>query len=487
MTDVLIIGGGICGSAIARELSRYDIGVTVLEKGVDVSSGTSKANSGIVHAGFDAEPDTLKGKLNAKSNAMFDRLAKELDFSFRRSGALVLCFDEADMPKLEELKARGEKNGVDGLTIINREELLKLEPNISDNAVAALYAPTSGIVCPYEMTIAFAENAAQNGAEFKFNERAISVSKEGEIFTVKTESGHEYKSKILINAAGLYADEINNMLSEYKLKIQPRKGEYSLFDKAVFGFVNHTIFQLPTKLGKGVLVTPTVEGNMLIGPNAEDVNDKTDVSTTAEGHKEIFEKAELSVKNIPYKQIIKSFSGLRAHEAGNDFIIGEVADCENFINVAGIESPGLSSAPAIALMVVDIIKEKHSLRPKDNFDPCRRPVIRFRDLDNEARDRVIKENPAYGRIVCRCETVTEGEIIDAIHRPLGATTVDGVKRRTRAGLGRCQSGFCSPRLVEILARELGVDITEVRNSVNGSNILVGKDKLIGDDKKDEKR
>ena len=288
MTDVLIIGGGICGSAIARELSRYDIGVTVLEKGVDVSSGTSKANSGIVHAGFDAEPDTLKGKLNAKSNAMFDRLAKELDFSFRRSGALVLCFDEADMPKLEELKARGEKNGVDGLTIINREELLKLEPNISDNAVAALYAPTSGIVCPYEMTMAFAENAVQNGAEFKFNEKAVSVSKDGEIFTVKTESGHEYKSKILINAAGLYADEINNMLSERKLKIQPRKGEYSLFDKAVFGFVNHTIFQLPTKLGKGVLVTPTVEGNMLIGPNAEDVDDKTDVSTTAAGHKEIF-------------------------------------------------------------------------------------------------------------------------------------------------------------------------------------------------------
>ena len=276
------------------------------------------------------------------------------------------------------------------------------------------------------------------------------------------------------------------MLSERKLKIQPRKGEYSLFDKAVFGFVNHTIFQLPTKLGKGVLVTPTVEGNMLIGPNAEDVDDKTDVSTTAEGHKEIFEKAELSVKNIPYKQIIKSFSGLRAHESGDDFIIGEAPDCENFINMAGIESPGLSSAPAIALMVVDIIKEKHSLRPKDKFNPCRRPVIRFRDLDNEERDRVIKENPAYGRIVCRCETVTEGEIIDAIHRPLGATTVEGIKRRTRAGLGRCQSGFCSPKLVEILARELGVDITEVRNSVNGSNILIGKDKLIGDIK-DEKR
>ena len=486
MTDVLIIGGGICGSAIARELSRYKINITVLEKGIDVSSGTSKANSGIVHAGFDAEPGTLKGKLNAKSNAMFDTLAKELDFSFRRSGALVLCFDDKDIPKLEDLKARGEKNGVKGLTIISRDELLNLEPNISDDAVAALYAPSSGIVCPYEMTIAFAENAVQNGAKFIFNEKVISVSKSGEIFTVKTQSGKEYTSKILINAAGLYADEINNMLSGHKLKIQPRKGEYSLFDKAVFGFVNHTIFQLPTKLGKGVLVTPTVEGNMLIGPNAEDVDYKTYVSTTEEGNKEIFEKAELSVKNIPYKQVIKSFSGLRAHESSNDFIIGEADDCENFINVAGIESPGLSSAPAIALMVVDIIKQKHCLAQKDDFNPCRRPVIRFRDLDNESRDRVIKENPAYGRIVCRCETVTEGEILDAIHRPLGATTVDGIKRRTRAGLGRCQSGFCSPRIVEILARELGVDITEVTSSVKGSNILIGKDKLIGDIK-DEKR
>lgn len=480
MTDVLIIGGGISGSAIARELSRYQLNITVLEKDVDVSAGTSKANSGIVHAGFDAKPGTLKGRLNAKSNAMFDRLAKELDFPFKRIGALVLCFDEADIPKLEQLKVRGEENGVEGLRIIDRDELMQLEPNISDIAAAALYAPTSGIVCPYEMTIAFAENAAQNGVSFVFNAKVTSVSKENGIFTVKTESGAEYTCHILINAAGLYADEINNMLSERKLKIRPRKGEYSLFDKAVGGFVNHTIFQLPTNLGKGVLVTPTVEGNMLIGPNAEDIDDKADVSTTAEGHREIFEKAELSVKNIPYKQIIKAFSGLRAHEAGGDFIIGEAEDCENLINVAGIESPGLSSAPAIAEMVADIIKQKHELKENPDFNPCRKPVIRFRDLDNEARNRIIEKNPAYGTVVCRCETVTEGEIVDAIRRPLGATTFDGVKRRTRAGMGRCQSGFCSPRIVEILARELGVDITEVTKSVHGSNILIGRDKLIGD-------
>ncbi len=482
MTDVLIIGAGVTGSSIARELSRYSLEICVLEQGDDVSSGSSKANSGIVHAGFDAKPGSLKGMLNAKSNAMFDALAEELDFPFKRIGALVLCFDENDLPQLEELKKRGEENGVPGLKIVDRAGLEEMEPNIADGAVAALYAPSSGIVCPYEMTIAFAENAAQNGVDFRFNEKVTSVKKEGGKFIVTTDKD-EYEARIVINAAGLYADDINNMVSSRKLSIRPRKGEYSLFDKAVGNFVNHTIFQLPTKLGKGVLVTSTVDGNLLIGPNAEDIDDKSDFSTTAKGHEEIMAKAGLSVKNIPYRQIIKSFSGLRAHEEGNDFIIGEAEDCEGFINAAGIESPGLSSAPAVGIMVADIVKEKLCPEKKADFNPKRQRVVRFRELDNESRDKLIKENPAYGKIVCRCETVTEGEILDAIRRPLGAKSLDGIKRRTRAGMGRCQAGFCSPRVVELLARELGIDLTEVTRSAPGSNLLVGRDKCMGENTK----
>lgn len=473
MMDILIIGAGVIGCSIVRELSKYELSICVLEKNSDVGAGTSKANSAIIHAGFDAKPDTLKGKLNAKGNLMFDKLSKELDFPFKRIGALVLCFDEKDIYKLQGLKRQGEVNGVPDLRILNREEIKNIEPNISNNAVAALYAPTSGIVCPYELTIAFAENANENDVQFKFNTEVLNIVKKDGSYLVATDKGN-FEAKTIINAAGVHADDINNMISKNKISIIPRKGEYLLFDNEAGNLVSKTIFQLPTAMGKGVLVTPTVHGNLLLGPNALDVEDKLDVGTSRLGLEEIVNKGKLSVENIPLNKVITSFSGLRAHPLKDDFIIGEAEDAENFINAAGIESPGLSSAPAIAAMVEEIVKEKLKPRNKQKFNPNRKGFIRFKDLSSEEKNKIIKERPEYGKIVCRCETVTEGEIMDAINRPLGAKDLDGIKRRTRAGAGRCQAGFCMIRTTEILARELKIEVSDVTKFGGSSKIILGK-------------
>lgn len=475
MYDVLIVGAGVIGCSIARELSKFELNICVVEKESDVAAGTTKANSAIVHAGFDAKTNSLKGKLNAKGNAMFDKLSQELEFPFKRTGALVLCFDEGDLYKLEDLKSQGEINGVSDLKILSKEEIKELEPNISDQAVGALYAPTSGITCPYEMTIALAENAHANGVEFKFNAPILNIEKKLNSYIVDTNDGH-LEARVVINAAGVFADELNNMISSEKLSIIPRKGEYCLFDKEVGNLISRTIFQLPTSMGKGVLVTPTVDGNLLLGPNAVDVEEKEDLVTSREGLEEIVQKGKLSVKNLPLNKVITSFSGLRAHSLADDFIIGEAKEAENFINAAGIESPGLSSAPAIAEMVAQIVIDKLSPNKNESFNPIRKGIPKFRELSNEVRNELIKARPEYGRIVCRCEVVTEGEILDSIRRPLGATTLDGVKRRTRAGMGRCQAGFCSARVLDILSRELEVDPTEITKFGGNSKLLVGKNK-----------
>ena len=475
MYNVVIIGAGVIGCSIARELSKYQLQICVIDKGEDVSTGTSKANSAIVHAGFDANPKALKGKLNAKGNFMFDRLAKELDFPFKRIGSLVLCFNEEDIPALEKLKAQGKENGVPNLRIIGKKELLKMEPNLSEEVVSALYAPTGAIVCPYEMTIALAENAYTNGVEFKLETEVKNIEKIKDGYIIKTDK-EEVKATLVINAAGIHADEINNMVSENKIHITARKGEYCLFDKATHDMVKRTIFQLPTKLGKGVLVTPTVDGNILVGPNALDIEDKEDLCTSEEGLKDIINKARRSVKEIPMNQVITSFSGLRAHSSLDDFIIEEAKDAKNFINAAGIESPGLSSAPAIAEMLEKIVIAK--LAPKKNmgFNPIRKGIPKFREMSTGERKIIVAKIPEYGKIICRCETVTEGEIIESIRRPLGAKTLDGVKRRTRAGMGRCQAGFCSARIVDILASELHVDRLEITKFGGNSKLLVGKNK-----------
>lgn len=475
MYDIVIIGSGVIGCSIARELSKYNMKICVVEKESDVAAGTSKANSGIVHGGFDAKTDSMKARFNVEGNKMFDSLSKQLDFPFKRNGSLVLCFEKDQICKLEELKDQGEKNGVSGLEIIDKKRLHEMEPNISGNAVAALYAPTGGIVCPYEMTIAMAENAYTNGVEFKFENEVKTIKKCNNEYIVITDKC-EIKTKLVINAAGVYADEINNMVSERKAKIIPRKGEYCLFDKAVGEMVKSTIFQLPTKMGKGILVTPTVDGNLLIGPTAYDIDDKSNVDTTRNGIKEVINKASLSVGNIPQRQMITTFSGLRAHEDSDDFIIGEAEDAKGFINVMGIESPGLSSAPAIAKYVEQLVVEQLEPEKNPNFNPNRKGIVKFRELNNEERKKLIAQRSEYGKIICRCEVVTEGEIIDSIRRPLGARTLDGVKRRTRAGMGRCQSGFCSTRVVDILSRELKISPIEVTKFGRKSNILKGKNK-----------
>ena len=472
MVDVVIIGAGVVGCSIARELSRYDLQIQVLERASDVCEGTSKANSGIVHAGFDAHPGTLKAKMNVAGNEKMEALSRELDFPFQRNGSLVLCFAEKDRDKLEKLLEQGIANGVKELRIIEKEELRQMEPDISREAVAALYAPTGGIVCPFGLTIAMAENAAVNGVEFKLETQVFSVKRKENHYLVTTSRG-EVECLAVVNAAGVYADTFHNMVSGRRLHIIPRKGEYCLLDKKVGNYVHSTIFQLPTVYGKGVLVTPTVHGNLLIGPTAADIEDKEAVSTTGEGIADVQKRAALSVEKLPTKQIITSFAGLRAHEEGGDFVLGEPEDAPGFFDAAGIESPGLTCAPALGEYLAGLVAERLKAEKRENFVAARKGIPNMALASEEERKKLIAENPAFADVVCRCELVTEGEILAAIHRPVGATTLDGVKRRTRAGMGRCQAGFCSPRTVELLARELNRDMAEITKNEKGSEFLTG--------------
>ena len=475
MYDVIIIGAGVTGCAVARYLSRYQGSALVLERAEDVCCGTSKANSAIIHAGFDAAHGSLMAKMNVQGNRMLPELAKELDFPFRRTSSLVVCMSEEDMPRLRALYENGVKNGVEGLEIVDAQRLHELEPNVSKNAVAALWAPTGGIVCPFNMTIALAENANANGVDFRFNTKVTGFTRGEEGWTVHTEQG-DFQTRYVVNAAGVYADVLHNMVSARKLHITPRRGDYCLLDRQVGGFVSHTVFQLPGKLGKGVLVSPTVHGNIIVGPTAIDIEDRDGTNTTAAGLEELIAKAGISVDNLPIRQTITSFAGLRAHEDHHEFVIGEAEDAPGFVDCAGIESPGLTSAPAIGLTVAELLREKLGLRKKEDFIATRKGLLDPKSLTKEAYQALIRENPAYGQIICRCEQVTEGEIIDAIRRPLGARSLDGVKRRTRAGMGRCQAGFCSPRVLEILARELGVSQAEITKCGGASRLIVGVNK-----------
>lgn len=472
MYDVIVIGAGVSGCAAARELSRYRYRTLVLEKDEDICEGTSKANSGIVHAGFDSEPGTMMARMNVRGNALMEQLSKDLDFPFRRNGSLVLCFDEKDRDKLERLLEKGEKNGVPGLRILSKEEVKEMEPNLTDDLAGALYAPTGGIVCPFGLTIALAENAAENGVEFQRETEVTGIRKEDGFYRVETNRG-VYETKVVVNAAGVYADRFHNMVSDDRMTIIARKGEYCLMDKKMGNYVNHTIFQLPTIYGKGVLVTPTVHGNLLAGPTAVDIEDKENTQTTAEGLEDLQRRAALSVPTLPTRQVITSFTGLRAHRPEHDFVIEEVAGAPGFIDVAGIESPGLSSAPAVGEYVAELVQGILPCEKKEDFVATRKGIPSVAEASMEEKQALVKKNPAYANVICRCEVVTEGEILDAIHRPVGARTLDGIKRRTRAGMGRCQSGFCSPKTVEILARELGKDMSEITKCGEGSNFLVG--------------
>lgn len=481
MYDVIIIGAGVTGCAVARELSRYKINVCVLDKEEDVCSGTSKANSAIVHAGFDAPAGSLMARFNVRGNEMMDEFAKDLDIPFRRNGAMVVCIHESEKDGLKDLYDRGIANGVKGMEILTREQALEKEPNLSENVVAALYAPTSGIICPFMLNIAMAENANVNGVDFFFNTEVEKLTpatceKCGEpIWKIRTNNG-EYKAKYIVNAAGVYADVFHNMVSEKKIHITPRRGDYCLLDKTAGKHVDHTIFPQPTSFGKGVLVAPTIHGNLIVGPTAIDIEDREGINTTAAGINDLIAKAGDHVRNLPIRQVITSFAGLRAHEDNHEFIVGEVEDAPHFIDCAGIESPGLSSCPAIGEYVAAMMKEKMGLEEKEDWVGTRKGILNPADLSIEERNELIKKEPAYGRIICRCEMVTEGEIIEAIHRPVGARSLDGIKRRVRAGSGRCQAGFCSPRSMEILNRELGIPMEKITKLGGDSKIVLERTK-----------
>lgn len=476
MYDVLIIGAGVSGAATARELSRYKMKICVLEKEEDVCCGTSKANSGIVHAGYDAAEGSLMAKLNVEGNRLMPELARELDFEFVPCGSMVVCCDEKRVQELEALCQRGIKNNVPGLEIItDKDRIHKMKPNISDNVAAVLYAPTAGVVCPFGLNIALAENAYTNGVEFRFNTEVIKINRSQQGWVLETNHGL-IETKVVVNAAGVYADYFHNMVSEKKIHITPRRGEYILLDKKAGKCVTSTIFALPDKLGKGVLVTRTAHGNLLLGPTAADIRDREDTSTTRAGLDEVIEKATLNVKDIPMRQVITSFSGLRAHADGHEFIIEEVEDAPGFIDCAGIESPGLTSCPAIGRMVANIVKNILKSHEKTNFIGTRKSGVHPKRLTKEEYSALVKEQPAYGTVVCRCEMITEGEIRDAIRRPLGAKSLDGIKRRVRATAGRCQGGFCTPRVMEILSDELGIPMIELTKKGGKSTIVVGADK-----------
>jgi glycerol-3-phosphate dehydrogenase len=475
--DIVIIGAGVIGCSVARFLSRYEAKVCVIEKHEDVCSGTSKANSAIMHAGFDAKHGSLMAKTNVTGSKMMPDLAKELDIPYTQNGSLVVCLDEDNIPRLTALYENGIKNDVEGLEIIDGKRLREMEPNIKETAVAALFAPTGAIVCPFELTAAMAENAYTNGVEFLFNTEARGLSKRpdgGWSIITNSTNNPKIDTKYVVNAAGVYSDYFHNLVSKNKINITPRRGDYFLLDKSEGDYVKHTIFQLPDNRGKGVLISPTVHGNIIVGPTSIDVNEKEGTNTTAQGLNEIIEKASVCVNNIPLRQVITSFAGLRAHEDGAEFIIGEPEDAEGFYDCAGIASPGLTAAPAVGLKVAEDLKNKFNLAPNPNFNGTRKGPVLLAGLSIEERNKLIKENPLYGNIICRCEEISEGEIVDAIKRPLGAKSMDGIKRRTRAGMGRCQAGFCTARTMDILARELGITKEDVTKCGGNSRLIVGK-------------
>lgn len=475
MVDVVVIGSGIMGASVARELSKYDLDMVVLDKEHDVSNGTTKANSAIIHAGYDAANGTLMAKYNALGNAMFEELCKEIDAPFKRCGSYVLAFSEKERPHIEALYERGVKNGIPGLEILEGAEVLKREPNLSKEVVAALYAPTAGVIGPWEFTIKMLENAIENGAKLQLDSKVTAIEKVDGGYKVTTEKG-DILTKTVINAAGVFADEINDMVSSKHFNIIPRKGEYFLLDKTQGTLVNSVIFQCPNDMGKGILVARTVHGNLISGPTATDVDDKEDVGNTLPEMDIIRQTAVKSVPSINFRENIRNFAGLRAESDTGDFIIGEAEDAQGFFNIAGTKSPGLSSAPAIGVDVAAMVVERLGNPAKKAEFKKNKPQIHFMELTPEEKAEVIAKDPRYGRIICRCESITEGEIVDAIHRTLGARTVDGVKKRCRPGMGRCQGGFCGPRVQEILARELGEKLDEIVLDKKGAYILTGETK-----------
>lgn len=476
MYDVAVVGGGVIGATILRELTKYRLKVCLLEKESDVCMGASKANSGIVHAGFDAATGSLKASFNVRGSKMMKRYTKQLGVKFVNNGSLVVAYNDKESEALLELFERGKANGVKRLAILDEKKLRRLEPNIGDGAVSALYARTGGIVCPYELTIAAIGNAMDNGAELitDFCVSGVTQSRNG--FKLTSPNGENVEAKVVINCAGGGAQRVANLFGDYSFTIGYRRGEYMLLDKECAGLVKRTVFRTPTELGKGILISPTVDGNILLGPTAETLSD-TDTDTSEAGLNEVKHKANEMVKNVPFGATVTSFAGVRAFCDRHDFIIERSETVKNLINVSGIESPGLTSAPAIAEYVVgDLVKSVIELNRNPSFNGKREADYFFHRLSDKQKNALIKKQPQYGKIVCRCEQITEGEILRALRVNPKAKDVDGIKRRTRAGMGRCQGGFCQPTIAELISKELNIELYEVTKKGGQSKLLTGKTK-----------
>lgn len=469
-TDLLVIGGGVVGAFIARELSRYELRVLVVDKEVDVSFGTSKANSGIVHSGIHDLPGSLKARLCVRGNALYPKIVEELEVLYKRNGQLLVAQTPEELPVLQKLALQGRRNGVTGIVELNTEEMLRLEPHLSTELLGGLHVESAGIVVPFDLVFALTENAIANGVRLKVGTEVLKIISEKEGFIVHTNRG-VIKSKIIINSAGLHGAKITALIGDDSLAIFPRKGEEYLLDRRLEGLVTRTIFPLPSKDSKGILIIPTVEGNIMLGPTAERVESFTDLTTSSTGWQKVFQQTKPLLPSLKAADLITSFAGLRATGNTGDFIIGYSPVSRRFINAVGIDSPGLTAAPAIAEYIIALLQETGlQLKKKKDFNPCR-PLIRMRYLDEKAQEKQMMKDPAYARIVCRCEEISEGEIRAAIRR--GATTLDGVKLRTRSGMGRCQGGFCTPKIVALLSEELAIAPWEVTKNGPGSEVLVG--------------
>jgi len=474
MEDVIIIGGGVCGCSLLYELSRYKISTLLLEKENDVACGSSKANSAIVHAGYDPEPGTAMARFNVEGNILIEKLCADLDIPYKKIGSLVVGFDETDRKSIEKLLEKGNENGVPDLKIISGEELFRLEPNLSRDVVCALYAPSAGIVSPWELALVQAECAVQGGSKVELDCEAKAIKKEGDAFIITTNKG-DFKARYVVNAAGVYSDTVSQMAESKYFTITPKSGEYFILDTTEAGLVNTVVFPCPSKLGKGVLVSPTVHGNIIVGPDSKDFK-KDDYSTTAAGLDYVRKNALRCIPSINFRASIRNFTGIRADAGLEDFIVGESKETPGFFNMAGIKSPGLTSSPAIAKEIVRLLHGNGLTdEPNPNFVAKRR-VTRFKELDEAEKSRVIRENPLYGAIVCRCETVTEGEIIDALNRPLPPRSLDALKRRCTPGMGRCQGGFCSPKALALIARHFNMRPEDVPLDRKGMYIVTGETK-----------
>ncbi len=470
MFDVIIIGAGVSGAFIARKLARYELNVALFERESDVGNVTSNANSAIVHSGYDPVPHTLKALLNVRGNAMFDQIADELDVHFNRCGSLTVAVSDEQMQMLYDLEKRSQENGVP-VRILSSEEVKAMEPHINKEVRGALLAPTAGVIDPFNLVVHAVENAVDNGVKLFLSEAVTDIKDNGEYFSVKTTKG-EYQAKVVINAAGLYSDKIAAMVEDIDWKLIPRKGEYFVLDHYDVGLVNHTIFPLPSAKGKGVLVSMTSSNNYIVGPSSEPIDDVEDFATDSYTLGEIRRQATELVPDIPFNQVIRVFSGIRPTSTRHDFIIEPAKSNNRFINVAGIESPGLASSPAIAEYVFEnYIVNLFELKEKKDFNPRVKKYNRLNEMSLEERNALIKQNPDYGKVVCSCEKVSLGEINDLLTRSVPPTTVKGVKRRCRAGFGKCQGGFCSPIVALALAKHYGLNPVDIKWDKENSNIL----------------